>query len=149
MMNTENYQYFSRKIVNQNSVSDWGWSVQINNILSHERYCIFLRKESNKINNEYYNEKNNNNFRYFPKCKCEAFTNRLLLATSPLSTARRNFFSMKVRTPICWWGGRSGDSFSLRLWGAARLWYAIGVLGPPPAWTVQMLQREGKSFICR
>ena len=44
MMNTENYQYFSHKIVDQNSA----WSVQINNILSQERYCIFIREDLTK-----------------------------------------------------------------------------------------------------
>ena len=40
---------------------------------------------------------------------------RLTLATSPLSTARRNFFSSKVRTPISRWG-RADLSASVIPW---------------------------------
>ena len=52
----------------------------------------------------------------------------LELATSPRSTAKRNFFSAKVRTPICWCGGRSGSGECLSILdaGALRLWLAMG-----------------------
>ena len=68
MMNTENTKNLSI-FLSENCKSKfcvWGWSDQINNIWSHERYCIFLRKESNKINNEYYNEKTTITFDTFP-----------------------------------------------------------------------------------
>ena len=56
----------------------------------------------------------------------------LVVATSPLSTASRNFFSAKVRTPISWWGGRSGVSFCPLDSGALSSRFCMGVARVEP-----------------